>query len=310
MKKELQKRHTTGMHLFGVTAVAALTVLCAGVAQATNINELTDNLFHQYGPPQTGNVSIAVNNPQNMGGGQWIGGSTASYPVYGPSPVLDGDLDTVWNSGTFGISNMLNIAITRGYYNADASAFTTVPFGYLTQIRIWATDYINDPNNPSTTTFISFPQQIHIAYTTNNIYPGNGYGYNSDGIPYLTPPTWDQNVTIFAVNGAAPTAPGNPDYGAGWVDLTGKFTQGLTNLNTHQDLAYVDLNMYIPVGATSVGISFGNVGGTYGTPGTSPGGLLINEIQAIPEPSVVAFVFLGGLAILRRRAGRSLKSVL
>ncbi len=290
---------------FEYAVAAVLWVLGAGMAQATDINEIVGNLFHQFGPPQNGNVSIAVNNPQNMGGGNWIGGNTASYPVYGPSPVLDGDLDTAWNSGTFGISNMLNIAITRGYYNGDASAFTTVPFWYITKVRIWATDYINDPNNPSTTTWISFPQQIHIAYTTNNIYPGNGYGYNSDGIPYLTPATWDQNVSILSVNDAAPTAPGNPNYGAGWVDLTGQFTGGLTNLSVccgaSSERAYVDLTMFIPLGATSIGISFGNVGGTYGTPGSSPGGLQINEIQAIPEPSALAMVALGGLVFLGRR---------
>jgi hypothetical protein len=226
------------------------------------------DLFHQYTPATTPAVGIIVNNPQDMGGGQWVGGSTSNYPIGGSGPIDDGNPQTTWNSGTFSSTNMANIAFTQGSYNSGATAFTNAPFGAIADIRIWAAQ--------SGSWYLD-PAQIQIAYTTSSFNPGNGYTYNS-GTLGIMPSTWNTVAPITAVNGVASTTI-SYGSGTGWTSLSGAFTQGSVTIPGGLTSKYVDLAVAIPAGATSIGISFGNVP-------TSTGGLLIQDVQAFaPAPA-------------------------
>ena len=216
---------------------------------------LPGNLFSQNGAPLGSNISIAVNNPQNMGGGGRVGGDTSNYPIGGSSPILDGNSSTVWNAGVFSGGGMCNVGITQGAYtDGSGNSFTNVPFAAIDTIRISAQNYLNSPPD---NWFIKFPQQVEIAYTTSSFSPGNGFTYNSGTLGVL-PGTWDNVATITAVNGAAPSSAtsNDPAYGTGWVNLNGAFTQGVTVINGNSTGAYVDLTVAIPAGATSIMISF------------------------------------------------------
>ena len=252
-------------------------------------NQAGGNLFYQNGLPTNGNVTVALNNPQNMSGGNSVinlDGSSCGYPAgCTGSPVLDNNPSTVWNAGTFSGGGMCNVGITLGSYNSDESSFNVAPGGFpeIVKIRIWATN----TRNTDGSWWITFPQQVEIAYTTVNFTGvGNGDSYNS-GTLGVMPATWPNLVPITAVNGGAPI-PGTGAYstaGGGdpdWVELPQSvWTGGLTYLSISQQLAYVDLAVNIPAGATSVGISFGQ-----DNSGTSdPGGLSIADIQAFAPPN-------------------------
>jgi hypothetical protein len=283
------------------TSLAALFLALGAVslAQAAIINELPGNLFHQNGAPAGSNVSLAVNNPQNMGGGGWIGdvsGGAPNYPVgLGQSPVLDGNLDTKWSAGSFSGGAMCNFSISQGVFSADGMTFNATPFQKIGTIRIWAADWINDDSS----VWNAFPKQVKIAYTTNAaIYNaiGNGYAHNSDTLGVL-PGDWANDVTITAVNGN-PVSTMDYGEGHGWTDLNGLFNQGNILVNSHQTDAYVDLTVNIPAGATSVMVSLGQ------TP-DSPGGLAVIDVQAsVPEPASLGLLGFAttGLLIRRRRA--------
>ncbi len=263
------------LRAIGLLAVAAPTIVGAGLAQS-----LPGNLFSQNGAPLGSNVSIAVNNPQNMGGGGWVGGDTSNYPIGGSSPILDGNSSTVWNAGVFSGGGMCNVGITQGAYtDASGNSFTNVPFAAIDTIRISAQNYLNSPPD---NWFIKFPQQVEIAYTTSSFSPGNGFTYNSGTLGVL-PGTWDNVATITAVNGAAPTSAtsNDPAYGTGWVNLNGAFTQGMTVINANSAGAYVDLTVAIPAGATSIMISFGEDNSSTG----NPGGIAIADISATLHPT-------------------------
>lgn len=279
------------MQLFGIAIAAGI----ASMAQAAVTDELSGNLFHQYNQPLAPyGVGVAVNNPQNMSGGQWVGNGP-TYPAGGNSYLLDGNAFTGWGAGTFSGGGMCNVGFTQGEFSADQGSFTNTPFGAITTIRIWAQNHINDDSS----VWISMPQQVKVAYTTANFNPGNGYNYNS-GTLGVTPATWGTDGTITSVNGAVPTAPSDPAYATslGWVDLTGKMTFAQT-IDSHKTLAYADLSVSIPAGATSVLLSFGQTV-------NSPGGLNIMEVQAVAVPEPVTMGLLAtagaGLLIRRRRA--------
>lgn len=280
---------------------AAAFVMSTGTASfGAMTDELTGNLFHQTGAPYDTNVSIAPNNPQNMGGSSAIAGS--NYPIgVGDSAPLDGNVSTGWGSGTFGSGGMLNIGLTRGAYNVG-SGFTTTAFDEITMVRIWFGEYVNNDQSY----WQKFPTQVKIAYTdTTNFYPGNGYTYNSTTLG-TTPADWDTNASITLVNGAAPSAPGNAAYatGDGWVSLAGVFDAGHTQSVTgNLTYGYVDLAVSIPAGTTSILFSFGEVNSGTG----NQGGLDIREFQAIPEPASLGLLGMAGLALLARR--RSTASV-
>ncbi len=282
----------TGKGLLAVAIVAA----AAQAVSAATINELPGNLFHQNGAPVGGNVSIAINGPQNQQGGNGALGPSNPYPVYGPSPILDGDLDTAWAVGIFTDGAMANVAVAKGYYTDNTgSTFVGTPFTQVAQIRIWAAQYQND----DLSFWQKYPQQVKVAYTTTaNVNLGNAYSLNSGTIGQ-TPATWNTNVAITALNGVAPAAPANSAYatGDGWVRLDNTFISQST-ANSHQILGYVDLSINIPVGATSILLSFGQDNTSTG----NQGGLDIREIQAyVPEPSSLGLLALGGTALLRRR---------
>jgi hypothetical protein len=283
---------TCGVAVVGLLAAGAATSHAAPI-----IDELPGNLFHQYNAPSDPNVGIAINNPQNMGGGAWSGNGP-TYPTGGNSFVLDGDVTSQWDAGTFSGGGMLNVGITQGYYSADTSTFTTTPFGAIGTIRVWARQYLNNDGSSWT----AFPQQVKIAYmTTANFNPGNGFSYNSDTLG-VTPGLWNNAATISAVNGAAPA---NITYGTvgGWVDLDGQFTQGTVVESSNATRAYVDLSVNIPAGATSILLSFGQDNTGTG----NQGGVAIRDIQAyapLPEPGTASLLAIGSLALLRRRRQR------
>ena len=196
-----------------VLAVAALGLMGAGALPASGqYTDLPGDLFLQQNVPQSPNVTgIAVNNPQDMSGGGWVGGSTSNYPVAGNSPVLDGSGTNVWNAGTFYDGGMCNVGITSGVYSADATNFTNVPFGAMDTVRIYAQNYLNSALD---NWWVTFPQQVEIGYTTAAFNPGNGYTYNSGALGVLPDP-YNPNVypatagiaTITAVNGDASARP-------------------------------------------------------------------------------------------------------
>jgi autotransporter-associated beta strand protein len=261
--------------LLGVLAVSALPA-------SGQYTDLPGDLFLQQNVPQAPfTTGIVINNPQDMGGGNWVGGSTSNYPVSGNSPVLDGSGTNTWYAGTFDPSGggMCNVGITSGVYSADASSFTNVPFGAIDTIRIYAQNYLNSPPN---NWWVTFPQQVEIGYTTASFNPGNGYSYNSGTLGVL-PGTWNNVATITAVNGAPvlSATSNNSAYGTGWANLNGDFTQGLSILGPSSSSAYVDLTVAIPAGATSICVSFGQDNSGTG----NPGGLAIAGIQATLHPT-------------------------
>ncbi len=285
-------------------AMAVGTGMLGGIATAGATEIPAGNLFYQNGAATAPNVSTVINNPQNMSGGSWVGGT--NYWVGGNSPVLDGSVSTIWNAGTFSGGGMCNVAISQGSYDSSTSTFTSVPFGAIATIRIWAENYINSDGS----TWSSMPQVVAVGYTTNSNLTStirNGYSFNS-GTAGTLPPTWSTMATISSVNGGTPGTPFDPtDYptASGWV--AGDFSQGtVTGLNSgHSTLAYMDLTVNIPAGATSVMISFGQDSGIATAPSPSyysPGGLAIADIQAyaptIPEPASLGLLAFGGLGLL------------
>ena len=292
-------------------AMAVGAGLVGGIAAAGATEVPTGNLFYQNGAATAPNVSMVINNPQDMGGGNWVGG-TDPYWVGGNSPVLDGSVSTLWNAGTFSGGGMCNVAISQGSYTPPPpgsptntlGTFTSVPFGAIATIRIWAENYINSDGS----TWNSMPQVVAVGYTTNSNLTStisNGYSFNSGSAGTL-PSFWNTMATISSVNGGAPGTPFDPtDYptASGWV--AGDFSQGtVTGLNGGSStLAYMDLTVNIPTGATSVMISFGQDSGSVTAPSYySPGGLAIADIQAyaptVPEPTSLCLLGLGGLGLL------------
>ncbi len=272
-------------------AMAVGTVMLGGIATAGATEIPAGNLFYQNGTATAPNVSLIINNPQDMGGGGWIGGP-GTYPNSGTSPVLDGNTSTTWSAGTFSGAGMCNVGISQGSYNG--STFTTVPFGAIDTIRVWAENYINSDGS----TWQAMPQVVAVAYTTstNLTTIGNGYAYNSPSVGTL-PSTWNTTATILAVNGGTPGTPFDPtDYptASGWV--AGDFSQGtVTGLNGgHSTLAYMDLGVNIPAGATSVMISFGQDGSATAPGYNSPGGLAIAEIHFVHSRTNLAGSGSGG----------------
>ncbi|NNM87575.1 MAG: PEP-CTERM sorting domain-containing protein, partial [Phycisphaerae bacterium] len=231
-----------------------------------------------------------------------------NYWVGGSSPVLDGNVSTLWSAGTFSGGGMCNVAVSQGSYNSSTQTFTSVPFGAIATIRIWAENYINSDGS----TWNSMPQVVAVGYTTSSNLTGtisNGYSYNSGTVGSLPAP-WTTIATILAVNGGTPGTPFDPtDYptSSGWV--AGDFSQGIvTGLNGgHSTLGYMDLSVNIPAGATSVMISFGQDGNSASQPTYySPGGLAITDLQAfgpVPEPTSLGMLVVGaiGLLLLKRR---------
>ena len=186
-------------------------------------------------------------------------------------------------AGTFDGAGMCNVGITSGVYSADASSFTNVPFGAIDTIRIYAHNYWNAYSDPPAW-YQAFPQQVEIGYMTGSFNPGNGYSYNTDGGTLGVLPGQYSNVaTITAVNGAPALSAtsNNSAYGAGWVNLNGEFTQGVTVLSGASTAAYVDLTVALPAGATSICVSFGQDNTSTG----NQGGLAIAGIQATLHPT-------------------------
>lgn len=277
--------------------LGAAMVLALGTAtHAAITDELPGNLFRQTGAPYDGNVSIAINNPQNMGGGSGVmgPGEIHGYPIGdGQSPALDGDVTTGWDTGTFGGGGMLNFAMTQGYFRTDGS-FENVAFSKIGMIRLWMGNYINEDQS----SWQAFPEQLKIAYTTAPFPPGDSYSYNSNTLG-ITPGDWNTNATILSVNGAAPTAPSNSAYdpALGWVNLADTYITTPSS-SPRRDYGYVDLVVDIPEGATSVLISLGQINSGTG----NPGGAFVADIQAVvPEPASLGVFALAGIGLLARR---------
>ncbi len=286
-------------------AMAVGTGMLGGIVTAGATEIPAGNLFYQNGAATASNVSMVISDPQDMSGGNGVYGS--NYWVGGNSPVLDGSVSTIWNAGTFSGGGMCNVAISQGSYTPSPlpntlGTFTAVPFGAIATIRVWAENYINSDG----TTWNAMPQVVAVGYTTNNNLTAiisNGFNYNSSSVGTLPSP-WNTTATILAVNGGTPGTPFDPtDYptASGWV--AGDFSQGtVTGLNSgHSTLAYMDLTVNIPAGATSVMISFGQDGSATAPGYNSPGGLAIAEIQAyasVPEPASLGLLAFGGLGLL------------
>lgn len=281
-----------GIRKLAIPIVAGLLPFGISSAQAAAIN-----LFQQTGAPLDPNVSIAINNPQNMSGGQWAGGAASPYPVYGPSPVLDGDTGTWWNAGTESDGKMLNVAMTKGYYSLDHNSFTNIAFDQIGRIRIYATE---QPTGSGV--WNNFAKQIKVAYTTAALNPGNGFKYNSSTLGDV-PGDWNMTAAITGVNGVAPSAAAdsvNYSTAKGWVATD--FSQGVTTVGNGLTEAYMDLTLAIPAGATSVMISFGEDNINTG----NQGGMMINEIQAfVPEPASLGLLGLVCVGMLGRRHKRA-----
>ena len=297
--------------------MAVGAVIVAGIATAQGTEVPTGNLFYQNGAANAPNVSLVINNPQNMSGGNGVGGP--NYWVGGNSPVLDGTISTVWNAGTFGLDyngskgeGMCNVAVSQGSYTPPppgsptntVGTFTSVPFGAIGTIRIWA-----EEQPTPTGVWVNYPQQVKVAYATTNLGAGiigNGFNYNS-GTLGVTPPSWNINADITAVNGGAPSAPTDSVYtpAEGWV--AGAFTQGVTVISSGGygvTAAYMDLTVNIPAGATSVMISFGQDNAGTG----NQGGLTIADLQAfgpVPEPGSLGLLAVGSLGLLLLKRHKS-----
>lgn len=264
----------------------------ASAAQAAITDPLPGNLFLQTGAPSGGNVSIAINGPSNRGGGDDPTGDDP-YPDGGNSPVLDGNVTTGWNTGTFNGGTELNFAMTKGSYEADNSTFNAVAYGtQIETIRIWAENYINSDNS----IYQQLPQQVAVAYSTQTTFDNvinNGGSYDTNTLGTL-PSTWSSNqVAITAVNGVASTEA--VDYGTDWADLSNSWDIVETGLNGgHSELGYVDLSVVIPADATSVMISLGGTPYAYEI-------MDVQAIGAVPEPASLGLLGLSSLALLARR---------
>ena len=143
-------------------AMAVGTVMLGGIATAGATEIPAGNLFYQNGAAISPNVSLIINNPQDMSGGNGVVGP--NYWVGGNSPVLDGSVSTIWNAGTFSVGGMCNVAISQGSYDSSNQTFTSVPFGAITMIRIWAAEQPTPSN-----VWINYPQEVKVAYATTNL---------------------------------------------------------------------------------------------------------------------------------------------
>jgi hypothetical protein len=82
-----------------------------------------------------------------------------------------------------------------------------------------------------------------------------------------------------------PTDPANPDYPGSWDPGWGDHTRTLT----------WDFSEYDATGATWMQLIFSTNFG-----GETPGKYYIDNVQLVPEPTTIALLGLGGLALLRR----------
>ena len=225
------------------------------------------------------------------------GGATGYPVPKGDSPILSGGPDNqflgIQGMNGSDTANMLNIAFTPGSFAASGSyTFTSAPFtqeiGTFVIYGMSVPAYQNAPNG----TWINMPNQVKVAYSTSNAtfsvpvstqYPSGtdtsatemavdppnsttvGVTPTADGLGNAL---WNNNATIASVNGVAATALTGNYAGNGWVATawgTGTlYTGNTTNLSNMagSNPAYyyqmtLTLQTPIPVGATSVLISFG-----------------------------------------------------
>ncbi len=125
------------------------------------------------------------------------------------------------------------------------------------------------------------------ANTINNAY--NMYAFN-----------FAENATILAVNGVATGSDGGAVEISGAQWLANGVVPGTVNPSYPQDgIYYVDLTVAMPA-TNALFFDFG-ISPTRTTLSTGNGGILVDEIQAIPEPASIGLAAAGSIGLLARR---------
>jgi lysophospholipase L1-like esterase len=189
----------------------------------------------------------ALNNPVNVTDDQ---ADDATFP------------DNMANPG-WGHVNTQNLTITAGSYKSDGS-FNQQFFSAISKIRIWTLCIQGQETR--------IPAQVAISYTTATNVPWNNWYNTSDQ------GTWPFPVTISSVNGKPVNV--NSD---GSVNLYDGKTSAFMGSKPGTKYRYVDLDVDIPAGTTSVLFQFGPQKQADAKAGSSQTwGALIAEIQTLP----------------------------